>query len=137
MKFIGHEDPFKITTKNYGEVEIPKETLKFPQVESVEEAVEFFGGPEKLVDGLNDLLYSRAKNGALALVRNASKADGATIEDAFKRAVDYAEKYNPSIERVSKQQLLEGVDILRSKKEELAAMSHEEIVKLLEQTLKI
>lgn len=135
MKFITHEDEFKVTTKNHGEVTIPKETLQFPQVESVAEATEFFGGEEKLVDALNDLLYSRPKNSALALVRNA--AADAKLEEVIQRAVDYGKNYNPSIERISKAALLEGVDTLRAKKDELASMSQEEIIKLLEQTLKI
>ena len=135
MKFITHDDPFKLTSKNHGEVEIAKGTLQFPQVETLAEAVEFFGGEEKLVDNLNDLLYSRPKAGALAIVRNA--AADAKLDEVIAKAQDYSKSYNPAIERVSKAALLEGVDTLRQKKEEMRSMSQEELIALLESTLKI
>ena len=136
MKFITHaDDAYEVTTKNHAKVTIPKGTLEFPQVESVEEAVEFAGGTEKLVEQYNDLLYSRSKNGALALVRNA--AADTTPEAAIARAQKYAKEYNPSQERVSKQAVLDGVDALKAMKEQLAGMTVEEIMKQLESTLKI
>lgn len=135
MKFITHEDPFEVTTKNHGKIEIAKGTLEFPQVENSEEAREFFGGEEKFVDAINDLLYSRSKNNGLALVRNA--AQDAKIDDAIIKAAEYTKAYNPAIERVSKAALLEGVDTLRQKKEEMRSMSQEELIALLEATLKI
>ena len=135
MKFITHEEAYEVTTKNHNKVTVPASTLEFPQIESVAEATDFAGGEEKLVALINDLLYARSKNGALALVRNA--ASDVTIESAIARAATYAKEYNPSQERVSKQAVLDGVDALRGMKDQLGSLSAEELLKLLESTLKI
>lgn len=137
MRFITHEDGFEVTAKNeiHGKIVVPKNTLEFPQVDSVAEFETFAGGPEKAVDLINDLLYSRSKNGALAIVRNA--AADAKIDDIIKKAQDYSKSYDPSAERVSKAAIIEGVDRLRGMKDQLKGMSSEELLALFSDTLKI
>jgi arginine utilization protein RocB len=136
MKFITHEEGYEVTTKNHGKITVPPKTLEFPQVENAQEAIQFAGGEEKLTELFNDLLYSRSKNGALALVRNVA-SDG-KIEDAITRAAKYSKAYDPSQERTSKAELLEGVDKIRELgKDKLKEMSQEELLALLESTLKV
>lgn len=135
MKFITHEEAYEITTKNHGKVKVEPGTLEFPQVDSIEEFVEFAGGTEKAETLINDLLYSRSKNSALAIVRNL--AADQTIADGIKRAADYSKSYNPSQERVSKQVILDGVSQLSAAKDQLQEMTKEEILALLEKTLRI
>lgn len=135
MKFITHEDAYEVTTKNHGKVKVEAGTLEFPQVDSIPEFVEFAGGEEKAQTLINDLLYSRSKNGALALVRNL--AADQTIDEGIKKAADYSKGYNPSQERVSKQTILDGVSQLSAAKDELQNMSKEDILALLEKTLRI
>lgn len=136
MKFITHEEGYEVSTKNHEKVTVPPKTLEFPQVESIEEFTSFCGGAEKATELVNDLLYSRSKNGALALVRNATK--DSTVEDAIKRAAAYSKGYDPSQERVSKADVLEGVDKIRELgKDKLREMSQEELLELLTSSLKI
>lgn len=135
MKYITHEDAYEVTTKNHAKVKVEGGTLEFPQVDSIEEFVEFSGGDEKALTLINDLLYSRAKNGALALVRNL--AADQTVADGIKRAQEYSKTYNPAQERVSKQVILDGVSQLSAAKDQLQDMSKEEILALLEKTLRI
>lgn len=135
MKFITHEDAYEVTTKNFAKQTVPPNTLEFPQVDSVPEFIEFSGGEEKALTLINDLLYSRSKNGALALIRNL--AADQKIEDGIKKAVDYAKNYNPAQERVSKQAVLDGVDKLRGMKDQLGSLSHDELMALLADTLKL
>lgn len=135
MKFITHDDNYEVTTKNHGKVVVEKGTLEFPQVDSTTEFVEFAGSEEKATSLINDLLYSRSKNGALALVRNA--AADKDINEAIQSAATYSKEYNPAQERVSKQAVLDGVSQLASMKEQLASMSQADILALLEKTLKI
>lgn len=135
MRFITHEDAYEVTTKNHNKVVVKEGTLEFPQVDSIAEFTEFCGGDEKATELVNDLLYSRSKNGALAIVRNAP-ADQ-TIEDAVNRAAQYAKGYNPAQERVSKAATLDAVDKLRGMKDAMKEMSQEELLALLESTLKI
>jgi hypothetical protein len=136
MRFVTHEeDGFEVSTKNHNKVIVPAKTLEFPQVDSTSEFTEFCGGEEKAVELINDLLYSRSKNGALAIVRNAP-ADQ-TVADAIARAQQYSKGYNPAQERVSKAAVLEGVDKLRTMKDDLKSMSQEDLLALLESTLKI
>ena len=135
MNTITHEDAFEVTTKNHGKVNVDAGTLVFPQVESVAEAIEFSGGEEKLVELFNDLVYGRAKNSALALVRNVA-ADG-DVKEAVRRAIDYVKNYNPAVERVSKAAILGGVDELKAMKDQLAGMTAEQIMEVLAAKLKI
>lgn len=135
MKFITHEDAYEVTTKNHQKQTIPPGTLEFPQVDSVPEFIEFSGGEEKALTLINDLLYSRSKNGALALIRNL--AADQKIEDGISKAAKYSKDYNPSTERVSKQAVLDGVDKLREMKDQLTGMSRDDLLALLESTLKI
>lgn len=136
MKFITHDEAYEVTTKNHGKVTVAPKTLEFPQVDSIEEATTFCGGAEKLTELVNDILYGRSKNGALALVRNA--ATDAVIADAITRAAKYSKSYDPSQERVGKQALLEGVDKIRELgKDKLKEMSQEELLALLESNLKL
>lgn len=135
MKFFKNEDAFEVTTKNHGKVTVDAGKLEFPQVESSAEAIEFAGGEEKLVEQYNDLLYSRSKNGALALIRNA--ASDVTPDSAVERAIAYAKAYNPSQERVSKQATLDGVDTLRAMKDQMIGLSAADLMALLEKTLKL
>lgn len=135
MRFISHDEGYEVTTKNHGKIVVKENTLEFPQVDTTAEFTEFCGGEEKAVELINDLLYSRSKNGALAIVRNA--AADQTPADAVSRAQQYSKGYNPAQERVSKAAVLEGVDKLRSMKDELKGLSQEELLALLESTLKI
>lgn len=135
MKYITHEDAYEVTTKNHGKQTVPPNTLEFPQVDSVPEFIEFSGGEEKALTLINDLLYSRSKNGALALVRNL--AGDQKIEDGIAKAARYSKDYNPAQERVSKQAVLDGVDKLREMKDQLTGMTREDLLALLESTLKI
>lgn len=135
MRFISHDEGYEVTTKNHNKVVVEAKTLEFPQVDTTAEFTEFCGGEEKAVELINDLLYSRSKNGALAIVRNAP-ADQ-TVADAVARAQAYAKAYNPAQERVSKAAVLEGVDKLRSMKDDLKGMSQSDLLALLESTLKI
>ena len=136
MRFITHEeDAFEVSTKNHNKVVVAAGTLEFPQVDSTPEFVEFCGGEEKAVELINDLLYSRSKNGALAIVRNA--AADQSVTDTIERAKNYSKSYNPAQERVSKAAVLEGVDKLRGMKDELRSMNQDELLALLESTLKI
>lgn len=136
MKFITHEDAYEVSTKNHNKVTIPAKTLEFPQIESLEEGITFCGGEEKAVDLLNDVFYSRAKNGALALVRNA--ASDAKMPEVIEKATRYSKTYDPSQERVGKAVLLEGVDKIRELgKEGLAKLSQEELLAMLESNFKL
>lgn len=141
MKFITHEDPYEVTTKNHGKVTVPAGALEFPQVESLTEVVEFGGGGDetKVVELFNDLIYTRSKNGALAIIRNAPAGAEGGIGSYIEKAKTYSKSYNPAAERVSKAAILEGVDKIREAKEAgtLSAMSQEELLALLENTLRI
>lgn len=136
MRFITHEDAYEVTTKNHGKVVVNAGTLEFPQVDSVAEFVEFCAGEEKAVTLINDLLYGRSKNGALAVVRNA--ASDSTPVDAVTKAAAFSKGYNPSQERTSKKDLLDNVDKIRELgKEKLQGMTQEELVALLESSFKL
>ncbi len=139
MRFITHDEDFEVTAKNevHGKIVVKAGTLEFPQVDSSAEFIEKAGGEEKAVELMNDILYSRSKNGALAIVRNIAK-DG-TIAEGISKAQLYSKSYDPSAERVSKAAVLEGVDSLRALKAsgELAGKSQEELLALLTATLKI
>lgn len=135
MRFITHDEAYEVTTKNHGKVVVKEGTLEFPQVDSIAEFVEFCAGEEKAVTLVNDLLYSRSKNGALALVRNAASDSNGT--EAVSRAATYSKGYNPAQERVSKAAQLEGLTNLIAAKDKLKDMSQAEIIAFLEATLKI
>lgn len=135
MRFITHEEGYEVTTKNHGKVTVNAGQLEFPQVDSVPEFVEFCGGEPKAIDLINDLLYSRSKNGALALVRNATS--DSSPADAVKRAADYSKNYNPAQERFTKAAAAEAVDALREAKDKLKDMSQEEMLAFLSQTFKL
>ena len=133
--FITHEDDYEVTTKNHGKVTVPAGTLEFPQVADIANAIIFSGGEDKLVALFNDTVYARSKNGALALVRNA--AADAVIDETIQRAAQYAKTYNPAAERVSKQAVLDGVAQLSAMKDQLSGMSQEQLLELLNKTLKL
>jgi hypothetical protein len=138
MKWIVLDKVYKVNTKNHGKQEIPKGTLSVPQVESLDEAIEYAGGEEKLVEQYNDGLASGAKNGATAIIRNAGEKS--VLAEVIEKAVEYAKTFNPATSaRVGKAKILEGVETLKelNASGELASKSQEELLELLRSTLRI
>ena len=134
MKFISLEREYKVTSEIHGEVKIAENTLEVPQCESLAEAIEFVGGEQGVVDAVNDVIRSDAKNGALALIRNGAK--DSVLEQLIEKAKSYARAFKWSAERgASKKALLEGVEEIRKNKEQLKAMSQEQLLALLEGTI--
>lgn len=136
MIFITLERKYEVKTKNHGTVELPENTFEIPQVENLAEAVQFAGGEDALVSQYNDAIKGTAKNGATAVIRNAS--EGSVIADVIAKAVDYARKFTFSADRkVSKARTLEGVETLRglAEKGQLDSMSQSDLLALLNQTL--
>src|SRR4051812_30460663 len=97
MKFIALEKEYKVTSENHGEQKLPENTLEVPQCESLTEAIAFVGGDQGVVDAVNDVIRTDAKNGALAVIRNGSKDK--TIGDLFEAAKAYARNFKWSTER--------------------------------------
>lgn len=138
MKFIVLDKEYKVNTKNHGKQVIPKGTFEVPQVENLNEAIEYAGGEEKMVEQYNELLSSGAKNGATAIIRNAGEKS--VFEEILKKAVEYAKSFNPATSaRVGKAKILEGVETLKelNASGELASKSQEELLELLRSTLRI
>lgn len=134
MKFIALEKEYKVTSENHGEQKLPENTLEVPQCESLEEAIAFVGGDQGVVDAVNDVIRTDAKNGALAVIRNGSKDK--TLEQLFEAAKSYARNFKWSTERgASKKAILEGAEKIRAAKDQLAEMSKEDLLALLESTL--
>lgn len=137
MRFVVLDKVYKINTKNHGKQELPKGTLTVPQVDSIEEAQEYVGGPDKLLEQINEGLASGAKNGATAIIRNAGEKS--VLEEIIAKAVEYAKSFNPATSaRVGKAKILEGVDTLRELNDsgELENKSQDELLELLRSTLK-
>lgn len=138
MIFLTLDKVFKVNTKNHGKQEIPKGTFSVPQVESLQEAIEYAGGEEKLVEQYNDSIASGAKNGATAIIRNAGEKS--VLAEVIGKAVEYAKSFNPATSaRVGKAKILEGVETLKelNASGELASKSQEELLELLRSTLRI
>jgi hypothetical protein len=140
MKYIALDKPYKVTSEVHGEVAIPENTLKVPQLELVEggdplkEVRDFVGSDQAICDAVNDVIKSDAKNGALAIIRNGAK--DSVLSQLFDKAVSYANSFTWSSERgASKKKLLEGVEQIRAAKDTLKDMSQEQLLALLEQTL--
>lgn len=138
MKFLTLDKVFKVNTKHHGKQEVPKGTFEVPQVESLEEAIEYAGGEEKLVEQYNDSIAAGAKNGATAIIRNAGEKS--VLDEVIKKAIDYARTFNPATSaRVGKAKILEGVETLKelNQKGDLENMSQEELLALLRSTIRI
>lgn len=134
MKFIALDKEYKVTSEVHGEVKIPENTLEVPQCETMEEAIAFVGSEAGVVDAVNDVIRSDAKNGALALIRNGAK--DSVLEQLIEKAKSYARTFKWSTERgTSKKALLEGVDEIRKNKEQLKSMTQEQLLALLEGTI--
>lgn len=137
MIYLRLDKVYKVNTKNHGKQEIPKGTFEVPQVESLNEAIEYAGGEDKLVEQYNEGLVAGGKNGATAILRNAGEKS--VWDEVLQKAIEYARSFNPATSaRVGKAKILEGVETLKSLNEsgELASKSQEELLELLRSTLK-
>jgi hypothetical protein len=137
MKFVAIDKEYEIATKNHGTQKTAENFLEVPECESLEECVKFVGGSEgSVVDVFNDAIRSGAKNGALAVIRNA--AEGVSLEEIFEKAKNYAKTFTFSLDRgPSKKKTLEAVDQLRELRTTgaLDEMSKEDLLALLSQSL--
>lgn len=137
MKFVAIDKEYEIATKNHGTQKTAENFLEVPECENLEECVKFVGGSEaSVVDVFNDAIRSGAKNGALAVIRNA--AEGVSLEEIYEKAKNYAKTFTFSLDRgPSKKKTLEAVDQLRSLRDEgaLNEMSKEDLLALLSQSL--
>lgn len=132
--YVALDKEYKVTSDVHGEVKLPENTLEVPQVETLAEAIAFVGSEQGVVDAVNDVIRTDAKNGALALIRNAAK--DSVLDAIIVKAQSYAKAFSWSAERgASKKKLLEGVDVIRAQKDNLANMSQEELLALLQSTL--
>lgn len=137
MRFVALDKEYEVNTKNLGKVKIPENTLEVPVLESLDECVQFAGGEPQLIEVVNDAIRGTAKNGAVAIVRNAPEKS--VLEDILTKAARYARDFNFSTVRTSKKAVLEGVDKIRTLSEQggLESMSKEEILALLSSNLGI
>lgn len=137
MKYVAIDKEYEIATKNHGKQSTPENFLEVPECESLEECVKFVGGSENgVVDVFNDAIRTGAKNGALAVIRNAG--EGVNLEEIFQKAKDYAKTFTFSLDRgPSKKKTLEAVDQLRELKTSgaLEEMSKDDLLALLQQSL--
>lgn len=137
MKLVAIDKEYEVASKSHGKVETPENFFEVPECENLEEVVKFCGGSEQaVVDVINDAIRSAAKNGALAIVRNAG--EGTNIDEVLAKAQNYARTFEFSLERgPSKKKTLEAVDQLRSLRTEgkLEEMSKEDLLALLNGTL--
>lgn len=140
MKLVALDKEYKVTSEIHGEQKIPENTFEVPQLELVEgddplkEVREFVGSDQGIVDAVNDVIRTDAKNGALAIIRNGAK--DSEISQLLAKAISYAKSFTWSSERgASKKKLLEGVEKIQAVKDQLANMTHEQIMELLNATL--
>jgi hypothetical protein len=137
MKYVAIDKEYEIATKNHGTQKTAENFLEVPECETLEEAVKFCGGSEaSVVDVVNDAIRSGAKNGALAVIRNA--AEGVSLSEVFEKAKNYARTFTFSLDRgPSKKKTLEAVDQLRELRTTgaLDEMSKEDLLALLSQSL--
>lgn len=90
MKFVKADKPVTTNHKDHGKIEVEVEV---PQVESVEEAVQFCGGPDGFLAYFNGNLETSAKNGGRAFLRNIAK--DANLEEVHGKARDLVKNYTP------------------------------------------
>ena len=91
MKFIKADKPITTTHKTLGEIVV--DSPEVPQVESVDEAVQFCGGPDGFLSFFNGAVETNAKNGGRAALRTAP--EGSVIEDLIAKVRDLVRKYTP------------------------------------------
>jgi hypothetical protein len=90
MKFVKAEKPVTTKHADLGEISVEVEV---PQVESLDEAVQFCGGEQGLLDYLNSNIETAAKNGGRAALRNAPK--DANVDELKNKVIDLVRKYSP------------------------------------------
>jgi len=90
MKFVKADKPVTTTHKTHGELSVEVEV---PQTESLDEAVQFCGGEQGLIDFVNSNIETAAKNGGRAALRTAP-AD-ADVEELKNKVIDLVRKYSP------------------------------------------
>lgn len=137
MKYVAIDRAYEIATKNHGKQSTPENFLEIPECENLAECISFVEGNEDdVVQVFNDAIRSGAKNGALAVIRNAG--EGVNLAEIFEKAKDYAKTFTFSLNRgPSKKKTLEAVDQLRELRAagSLDEMSKEDLLALLSQSL--
>lgn len=137
MRFVTLDREYVVNTKSLGKQTLPANTLEVPVLESLEECVSFAGSEVAAVEVFNDAIRGTAKNGAIAIIRNA--AEGSVVADVIAKAIRYARDFNFSTAKTSKKAVLEGVDRIREASEagKLDEMSKEELLAMLTSSLGI
>lgn len=140
MEYVALDKEYKVTSDIHGEVKLPENTLEVPQLQLVEgpdplqEVREFVGSDQGIVDAVNDVIRTDAKNGALALIRNGAK--DSVLDQLIEKAKNYSKAFKWSTERgSSKRAILEGAEQIRASKDKLADMSQAELLELLQRTI--
>lgn len=130
MKFVKADKPITAPShKTLGELSIEVEV---PQVESMEELVQFCGGEQNAIDFFNGAIETNAKNGGRAALRNAP-AD-ANVEELKAKVIDLVRKYSPeaSAERgPSKAKKAESFDAVKALVESGQDFTREQLLELL------
>lgn len=137
MKYAAIDREYVVATKNHGKQKTVENFLEVPECQTLAECITFVEGSEdNVVQVFNDAIRSGAKNGALAVIRNAG--EGVDLKEIFEKAQDYAKTFTFSLSRgPSKKKTLEAVDQLRELRNtgSLDAMSKEDLLALLSQSL--
>lgn len=91
MIFKAIKKAMKVATKKYGKLEI---SIEVPQVESLEDATNFLGGPDGTLNFINSALEAGAKNTARAAGANA--AEDKTEEEVIALVQKAGKGYSPN-----------------------------------------
>lgn len=91
MKFVKSDKP--VTTKHakLGDISVDVEV---PQVESVDEAVQYCGGNDGFLEFMNSCIETNAKNGGRAALRNLP--ENANMDEARPKVQQIVKEYAPA-----------------------------------------
>lgn len=128
MKFIQSKKP--ITTKHdkLGEISV---SVEVPQVESLDEFIQFAGGPDSALEFINSQIETNAKNGGRAALRNL--AENVNMDEAKTKIQGIVKEYAPSAgsrepSKAKKAQALDNIAALVNSGQEF---TREQLLELL------
>lgn len=90
MKFVKSEKPIKTTHAKLGELSVDVEV---PQMDSVEEFIQFCGGNDGALEFVNSQIETNAKNGGRAALRNLP--ENANMDEARPKIQGIVKDYTP------------------------------------------
>lgn len=90
MRFVKSDKPIGTKHAKLGEIEVD---VEFPQVDSLDEFIQFAGGQQEALDYINSAVETAAKNGGRAALRNL--AENADIAVARPKIQAIVKEYTP------------------------------------------